>query len=81
LATEEQHAEDKLDESRAITKHLTRILIMWWQEVSMPKQHVYMHRKFGLKCTDICSCYECTNCLPDEDDENGSDAFDSDTED
>ena len=35
----------------------------------------------GLKCTDICSYYECTNCLPDEDHENGSDTFDSDTED
>ena len=34
----------------------------------------------GLKCTDICSCTDCTNCLPDEDDENGSDAFDSDAE-
>ena len=35
----------------------------------------------GLECTDICSYNECTNCLPDEDNENKSEAFGSDTED
>lgn len=35
----------------------------------------------GLKCTDICSCNECTNCLPDEDYGNLSEEFDSETED
>ena len=27
-------------------RHLTRILIMWLQEVRMPEQHVYMYRKW-----------------------------------
>ena len=43
---EGRHAGDQLDESKASTRHLTRILIMWLQEVRMPEQHVYMYRKW-----------------------------------
>ena len=35
----------------------------------------------GLKCTDICSCNDCTNCLLDEDDLNEFEDFDSDPDD